>query len=547
MKIYFAKENKTKHYDHLEEEAFLVTLDEYWMKRRNQVLFKLCLDKVIKKRISNGKNADSRIISKDQVLVEYNKVSPFIPNRNWIDVLKYIFERPTYLILLLSSILTTICFVGRLFLYGYYFGKGTEDFTGLLGLFINPVPIDVFSSAFIGVFIAVYILILLGLVRYLTVKSENTRLWSKFAISLILLTIVSTVMFTNFTNKPMAFIGTAALLYMIVPFVVVFMLLAFHELTLKPLNFYLSMLLYYILVVALIIYFIDDKDITNMISTLQLLFMFPFIYTLSLLLRKKLPDKKRDSGMDLADLRPIEVVEYEDFKTASLSRVVSISTSVLVTLFFGCALIYGMGSIYSNYPGNTQYSLISFNANSSVVSNQLIGTIIGEKGNAYYIATSNKELVILKTNNVTTRSCEYLKNPSSDKKFQEEVNSLRNELTKKFGDSLQIKYVPQSDNIMAHHEIMSENEEYKIYVYYSTNFMNELSKVLIKVEAETVDVLGNSDVKYLKNIYLNFFNFNESEAKKHNVYYQNGILTYGMKKNRDSVEETILFKCNEIL
>lgn len=550
MNIVFQDINSSAHYETgvKEEPRYIVKLDNHWMEKRGELAFKKALERTIRKLESN--NHDT-IIMQEQIIMNYSEksfASTYISKEYLMNLFK---DKPSYILVLLSFCLTCICFIGKTFLYGYYFSSSIKDFSGLLSLVVNPIPIDIFSSALVGVNVIINVIVMYCALAY----SVNRKLsllhrFMGITLTVVVLSIISLVLFSSIEGKSMELTIILVSIHTLIPITIFAMINMLFNFLDRP---FLS-ICSFIICVFIAVLLVDHLELNfldyNFGSDVLTLLVLPSSQVIHAIFDKFIKNRKsplyqRKTEKKAESENAPKSIAYQDLQTSIQITTIFTTFIFTVIILFFLTLTYGAGSLYSSFPYNNQYSMITYTEAGDAQSTTILGTIVGEKNNTYYVSSyKDKALVTIKDTEVYSRSCKSLQNYSSENQFETDVEMFKNEVIGENELECKIEYIPSSNGIMSFHRITSNRNDYKVKVYYQELPTREVGKILIQIIHQPSEDKQNNEIDVIRDFYLKYFKlFDYSDNDEY--YFLNGTLQITEKQVEDLIIDQYVFETNE--
>lgn len=529
--------------DQEETPCYLVSLDDEWFKKQNTLKFKLSLEKAIK----NAKGDENKIIHiyQKDIVDNYRKMDTPSCFRNIKRNIKYIIKKPTYVLLFLSLVLTITCFIGKVFLYGYYFSKPDSKFSGLLSIFINPIPIDIFSSGVLGVFVIIlFIIVTMG---FLCVFNNEVKWRIKLLIMvtlLVVLTVFPMVLFVDLNGRTIEFGLYACLAMALFPYSIALVVIMTFKGALRPFITSVSFIISVILsagAICLISRFDILSDWRLLIAIIGPLTLWVLLVVIfDRIVPVKVRCKVSTSGSKLTKYKKST---YSSWKTSIQQTALFTVVFMIVMGILSIYLIYNLGGIYSSIPYNSQYSVITYNERNSMDANVVLGTIIGERNDTYYISRyKDKALITIKNSEVFSRTAFTLENKIGIGNFSN-LTLIKEELIEKEGTKFCIEYV-KHDEQNSYHLITDKGGSYIIKVFFKELETKEVDKIHINIIKTQYYFNVDKEISQIKDFYFKYFGLEKLNIVKDNFYYLNGTYSYTRTEHQDRIEEDYYFKTN---
>lgn len=550
MELKFVNNDDIHHYEiNTGENYELIKLDKKWFNSSNSILLRMSVDNVIKKIAKNEYENNDNKITQDKIIDEYDRLKSIYNPKKLKSLIRYLIEKPTYLIIALSSVFAFLCFIGKIFLYGYYFKNVSGGYSGLLSLCLNPIPMDIFSSALVGAFILMYIFLLWG--TYIYVKSEKKKKIMKMlvCISIIaIITFLTTIIFSDFDGRTLKFKFYSLLFYTILPSIIILQIYSLDTKIQRMSLMIISMVIVLSLLVGAIIIF-RNKEILWWISNLNIVFFLPLSKGVLKCIEKLIPDNNNNiaDNKEDHDRCQIKFNKYNNFRYRFIINGMLLVPFLVLLAYCSFLIVYTTGSLYSDISVK-QYSLITIDKPSEMNDKKsYFGTIVAEKNDSYYISTEKSDLLMLKTNNLIAENCEYFENPTSERQFKEQIKYMKSYIKNNLNKNYVVEFVnlPLNSNGGYHH-IVSPDKSIEINIHYSTNLMNEVSSISICLELDNKNLLADKNLNSIKNKYLKTYNMEGVNIDNSIIYYDNGILTYEISEENNKYKETYKFVSTDI-
>jgi hypothetical protein len=378
------------------------------------------------------------------------KKAPLEILKEWLIKLKsYDLKIVYFAILLLGFGLYTLAYV---FLYGFYFGRGSDDIMSIIHVIINPVPFNFKSLTMLGLFLVIllafFMMVLQRITDSLYKRSKYILLDLLVLIILIICTQMAiTLVFIGKYNLSVKYFGVWVFLSLIIIclalilsgkaiemaygfmggiLITVITSLAFSKLNINiqiRTEIYSWILLGICLLLAILLVYINLKNliinciiylVTNfyVIKTGEIKFinfsslLTPIIILIALvainfLIKKNLYIQNIIIKLNKNKTKEINNSILGNFFKLAIERYkfILVLFSISSVIFYSYFLFFTLGRDISKSMLKTSYDTISYKSNGiNTQPEPLRGIIVSHTDNIFYISNENKELIMIKKN-----------------------------------------------------------------------------------------------------------------------------------------------------